>query len=77
MARKPIGDASIPGCDLTVEDVEFGRAVDQYKRRHGRPFLGFSEILAVAVSLGYRKVADPAPLPRWDQDRNRAVQVGE
>lgn len=32
-------------------------AVDRYKRVHGRPYPTWAEILAIALNLGYRKVA--------------------
>ncbi|MEY4612104.1 MAG: hypothetical protein RL179_77 [Planctomycetota bacterium] len=45
------------------DEVAFMNAMDQYKRSNRRPFPTWSEVLEVLVSLGYRKVADPAPLP--------------
>ena len=39
----------------TDDEREFMCAVDDYKRKHGRPFPTCSEVLAVLVSLGYRK----------------------
>ncbi len=43
------------GEDIDADDVEFGRAMDFYKRRYQRPFPSYSEVLAVLRSLGYRK----------------------
>ena len=48
------GDA---GARLTPDEVEFGRAMDQYKRLNNRPFPTYSEVLDVLISLGYRKVS--------------------
>jgi hypothetical protein len=45
------------GADLTADEVEFGAAMEAYKRRWGRPFPSWSEVLAVVKSLGYRKVS--------------------
>lgn len=45
-----------PGSELTAEQVEFGRAMDQYMRAHDRPFPTWLEVLNVAKELGYRKV---------------------
>ena len=40
------------------EALAFLRAIDAYKRRTGRPFPAWSEVLAIVKSLGYRKVED-------------------
>ena len=45
------------------DEVAFMNAMDQYKRSNRRPFPTWSEVLEVLVSLGYRKVAESAPLP--------------
>ncbi len=38
------------------------RAMDDYKRKSGRPFPTWSEVLEVMMSLGYRKVAEPSEM---------------
>ncbi len=43
--------------ELTLEEVEFIRAVDRYKRKYDRPFPSWSEILLVVKGLGYTKDA--------------------
>lgn len=48
--------------DYSVPEIEFMRAMDDYKRRSGRPFPTWSEVLEVITSLGYRKVAEPAQM---------------
>lgn len=45
--------------DYQHEEVEFMTAMDDYKRRSGRPFPTWSEVLEVLRDLGYRKVAEP------------------
>jgi hypothetical protein len=63
---RPVGDGFsevYPGADITPAAVEFGAAVERFKREHGRPFPTCSEVLEVVVALGYRKVAEPTPLP--------------
>ena len=35
------------------------REMDEYKRRSGRQFPTWSEVLEVIRSMGYRKVAEP------------------
>jgi len=49
--------------EYNSDEVAFMNAMDQYKRSNRRPFPTWSEVLEVLVSLGYRKVADAAPLP--------------
>ena len=48
--------------DYSVNEVEFMRAMDTYKRKSGRPFPTWSEVLEVLMSLGYRKVAEPSEM---------------
>lgn len=51
--------------DYTEEEILFMKAMDQYKRDNRRPFPTWSEVLEVLRALGYRKVADPEPLPGY------------
>ena len=48
--------------DYSGAEVEFMRAMDDYKRKSGRPFPTWSEVLEVMLSLGYRKVAEPSEM---------------
>ena len=48
--------------DYSGAEVEFMRAMDDYKRKSGRPFPTWSEVLEVLMALGYRKVADPTDM---------------
>ncbi len=43
--------------ELTLEEVEFIRAIDRYKRKYERPFPSWSEILLIVKELGYTKDA--------------------
>jgi len=45
--------------DYKPEEIEFMKAMDDYKRRSGRQFPTWSEVLEVIRDLGYRKVAPP------------------
>ena len=45
--------------DYKPDEIEFMTAMDDYKRRSGRPFPTWSEVLEVLRDLGYRKVATP------------------
>lgn len=47
------------------DELEFMRALDQYRRENCRQFPTCSEVLAVAKSLGYRCVAERGPLPEF------------
>src|SRR5262249_16566146 len=49
--------------DYTDDEIEFMKAMDQYNRDNRRPFPTWSEVLEVLIALGYRKVAQPTPLP--------------
>lgn len=46
--------------DYKPDEIEFMRAMDDYKRRSGRQFPTWSEVLEVLRDLGYRKVAAPS-----------------
>ena len=45
--------------DYTNDEIEFMRALDEYKRANGRMFPTCSEILEVIRALGYRRVEEP------------------
>ena len=64
--------ASHIGIELTPEDVEFGKAMERFKRLHGVRFPSWSDALFVAAQLGYRRVAEPENKP----DR-RTVREGD
>jgi hypothetical protein len=49
--------------DYSDEEIDFMKAMDQYKRDNRRPFPTWSEVLEVLRSLGYRKVAERTALP--------------
>lgn len=49
--------------DYTDDEIQFMKAMDQYKRENRRPFPTWSEVLEVLRALGYRRVAEPGPLP--------------
>lgn len=41
--------------DYTPDEIEFMRAMDEYKRRAGRQFPTWSEVLEVVRGLGYKR----------------------
>src|SRR5438128_8921246 len=49
--------------DYSDEEILFMKAMDQYKRDNRRPFPTWSEVLEVLRALGYRKTANPSPMP--------------
>ncbi len=49
--------------DYNNDEIEFMKAMDQYKRDNRRPFPTWSEVLEVLRAMGYRKVAEPSTLP--------------
>ena len=58
--------------DYTNDEIEFMKAMDQYKRDNRRPFPTWSEVLEVLRSLGYRKIAEPTAMPGLpSQPQNR------
>jgi hypothetical protein len=48
--------------DYSDEEIDFMKAMDAYKRRSGRQFPTWSEVLEVLKSLGYRQVAEPTEM---------------
>lgn len=48
--------------DYSDEEIEFMRAMDEYKRKSGRQFPTWSEVLEVIRSLGYRQVAEQSDI---------------
>ena len=44
-----------PADDMPDEVVEFITAIDEYKRKHQRPFPNWSEVLEIVKALGYER----------------------
>ncbi len=49
--------------DYSSDEIDFMKAMDQYKRDNRRPFPTWSEVLEVLRAMGYRKVAEPSTMP--------------
>ncbi len=45
---------------LSTEEWELCMAIEEYKRTNGRPFPAFTEVLAIMLALGYRRVKGAA-----------------
>jgi hypothetical protein len=43
---------------MTDEQFEFVKAIDEYKKLNSRPFPSWTEILEILKTLGYRKVEE-------------------
>lgn len=55
--RRKLIDPTTCERDYSLDEVEFMRAMDEYKRRNGRMFPTWSEVLEVVRSLGYAKTS--------------------
>jgi len=45
--------------EMTANQFEFIKAINEYKQVNNRPFPSWTEVLDIIEALGYRKVADP------------------
>jgi len=61
--RRRLIDPTTCERDYNLDETEFMKAMDRYKRENRRPFPTWSEVLEVLYSLGYRRVAEPTALP--------------
>jgi hypothetical protein len=59
---------------MNEEQLEFIKAVDEYKRVNSRPFPTWTEVLDVMLFLGYRKVA---PLGEFKLSKGRQTPLRE
>ncbi|MBN2021118.1 MAG: hypothetical protein JW749_12945 [Sedimentisphaerales bacterium] len=62
--------AAEEGC-MSDEQFEFLMAIDEYKKQNARPFPSWTEVLEVIKALGYRKVAEPAPLAECSEQAGK------
>jgi hypothetical protein len=61
--RRRLVDPSVDEAELSAAEVEFMDAMQEYKRKSGRMFPTWSEVLEVLQGLGYEKVAGPGAGP--------------
>jgi hypothetical protein len=61
--RRRLIDPTTCERDYNSDEIQFMKAMDQYKRDNGRPFPTCSEVLEVLGAIGYRKVAEPTKMP--------------
>ena len=62
---------------LTPEELQFIKAIEKYKKSHGKHFLSWTEVLKVARAMGYRKVAEPHEIPVKTRQRSRQNVSGK
>lgn len=67
--RHDRGNILTSDVEYSDEEREWLQAVDAYRRKHKKTFPTCSELLALAKSLGYRKVAEPGQLPGQSPDQ--------
>lgn len=60
-------EENFPGANVSGEEMEFARAMEDYQRRQSRRYPAWSEVLRVARALGYRR-------PGFDDGGNRPHQ---
>lgn len=66
-----------PGADYSADEREFLAAMQAYKSTRRRPFPTWREVLAVVRSLGWRRVAEPGPLPRPATPKENSSREGK
>jgi hypothetical protein len=65
--RRQLVDPTTCERDYAAAELEFMMAMQEYKRRSGRMFPTWSEVLEVLTGLGYEKAAGPAAEPARDR----------
>ncbi len=71
--RRRLIDPTTCERDYNLDETEFMKAMDRYKRENRRPFPTWSEVLEVLYSLGYRRVAEPTALPGGKREPSGAT----
>ncbi|MDE2104898.1 MAG: hypothetical protein KGL39_47110 [Patescibacteria group bacterium] len=56
--------------EYSDDEREFMVAMDTYKCQNRRPFPAWTEVLAVLLSLGYRKVEPAVKVPDYQPQRD-------
>jgi hypothetical protein len=71
--RRRFVDPTTSEREYSEAEMEFMLAMNHYKQTSGRMFPTWSEVLEVLKSLGYEKVAPPAPNTRRRQTQAAAA----
>jgi hypothetical protein len=61
--RRRLIDPTTCERDYSLDEVEFMKAMDEYKRKSGRQFPTWSEVLEVVRGLGYMKPEQASGIP--------------
>ena len=56
---------------MSDEQFEFLMAIDEYKKKNSRPFPTWTEVLELIKALGYRKVAEPQALGKFEKNKKQ------
>ncbi len=59
---------------LTPEELQFIKAIEEYKKINDKHFLSWTEVLKVVQAIGYRKVAKSEAIPITARTRKRRAQ---
>jgi hypothetical protein len=65
------------GSEMTEDETEFLLAMSAYQKRFRRRYPTWREVLTVLRCLGYRKVAEPAPIDEPQPPRGGTAKSGE
>jgi hypothetical protein len=65
------GNDLAAGSDYTADEITFMLALDRWKRANNCPHPSWADVLRVARSLGYRRVAAEEPLQMLTARRGR------
>ena len=72
--RRRLVDPTTCEKEYSEDEIDFMRAMDQYKRDNRRPFPTWSEVLEVLTALGYRKVEAAGAMPGRKPGTDRRQQ---
>ncbi len=63
--------------EMNDEQFEFLKAIEEYKKVNRKPFPSFTEVLEIALALGYRKVAEPISLEELGKEADDDDDFGD
>jgi hypothetical protein len=71
MATRRGVNPSTSEMNYSPAELEFLKAIEEYKRRNRRLFPTWSEALEVLLSLGYRQVEKPVAIPTKNRSKKK------
>lgn len=60
---------------LSPEELQFIKAIEQYKKLNNKHFLSWTEVLSVVKATGYRKVAKEEEIPITARSKRRKAAL--